>query len=92
MYDDGIVVNQLRWAGNRTERWRGRVAFNLLSKTNYDLLRSVVKNGSFTVRPEPDQRPGEFFQVTHVRGGFATEYSSRFKGAGYALSLNLEED
>ncbi len=91
MLDDGTIVNQLRWAGNRVERYNAQIAFGLLPKSLYDSLRSVVQKGIFMIQPEPDERPDEFFLVTHVGGGFPARYTSGFKAAGYDLSLSLRE-
>ncbi len=91
MLDEGTIINQLRWTGNRTERYRTRISFRLLSKANYDSLRELVKTAVFFIQAEPVQRPDEFFFVTHVRGGFPSEYTTLFKGNGYTISLNLEE-
>ena len=92
MWDNGTKVNQLRWAGNRTERYSARIGFDLTIKANYDLLRTVLKEASFVLQPEPDQRPREFFQGTHIPGGHPSGYTSKFKGAGYTHSISFEED
>ena len=92
MWDQGTKVNLLRWAGNRTERYSARIGFDLTAKSNYDLLRAVLKQASFVIQPEPTQRPDEFYQVTAVRGGHPANYTSRFKGAGYSHSIVVEED
>ncbi len=92
MLDDGRIVNQLRWAGNRVERYVASMAFELLPKTVYDSLRTVVKNGRFVIQPEPDERPDEFFFVTAVEGGFPARYSGRStKAPGYTLNLSVRE-
>lgn len=91
MDDGGTIVNPQRWAGNRTERYVARVSFHRLSKTNYDSMRTVVKEAVFVVQPEPTQRPDEFFLVTHVDGGFPSDYATSTKLNGYNLSLTLRE-
>ena len=91
MDDDGTIINPQRWAGNRTERYVARVSFQRLSKANYDSLRTVVKEAVFVVQPEPDQRPDEFFLVTHIDGGFPADYATGTKLNGYNLGMNLRE-
>lgn len=92
MFDGGTKVNLLRWAGNRTERYSARLGFDLSLKASYDALRVVLKQASFVLQPEPEQRPDEFFQVTAVPGGHPSSYTSKFKGAGYSHSITVRED
>jgi len=91
MADKGQIVNMLRWAGNRVERFRARVGFNLLAKADYDSLRQLVRDGLFTCYLEPVERPSEIFTVTATPGGAPSAYSSLYKANGYDLSLELEE-
>ena len=92
MWDGGTKVNLLRWAGNRAERYSAKIGFDLTSQANYKLLRTVLKQASFVLQPEPDQNPEEFFQVTHARTGHPAGYTGRFKGSGYTHSISVEED
>ncbi len=92
MFDDGIKVNQLRWAGNRIKRYNAAVGFSLLQKADYDTLLTVVDQGVFIIQPEPDQRPQEFFQVTATPNDWDANYASFFKPSGYNLVLVFEEN
>ena len=91
MLDDGVIVNQLRWAGNRVDRYAASLGFRRLAKSNLDSILAVVRKGVFTIQPEPDERPDEFFLVTALPGGWRQSYTSRFKQVGFNLDIRVEE-
>lgn len=92
MADDGVAVNQLRWAGNRVDRYRARMSFRLMTKAVLDSLQAVVKLNEVTAYPEPTQRPEAFYLGTFLTGGFPHSYTSEgYKGAGYSLDLEFRE-
>jgi len=90
--DLGIIVNQFRWAGNRVERFKARLGFTLLEKSDYDSLRALVRRGQITLQLEPVERPEEFFRGTVTPASAPSAYTSLFKGNGYNLELEFEED
>ena len=91
MMDNGQVLNFLRWAGNRIDRYQTSLIFRFLPKADYDSIRAVLKEGVFKIQPEPTTRPDEFFRVSHARAGFPWGYTTPFKGSGYTITLDLEE-
>ena len=90
-FDGGVQVNQLKFAGNRVERFAGRLDFILQSQANYDSLRSLFREPSFNAYLEPVTRPEEVFLVTAIPSPPSSEYASPFKGSGYNLSVLIRE-
>lgn len=91
MFDLGVSVNQLRWAGNRVDRYAARLDFNLIAKSLYKSVRSLLRNPAFTIYPEPAQNPDELFLVTATQTPVSAGYASPFKGSGYNFTVEVRE-
>lgn len=91
MADEGLHITQLRWAGNRVERFRARLSFSLLEKADYDLLRDLVRRLPFNVYLEPVDRTSEVFLVTALAAPTPSAYQTVYKANGYSLEMELVE-
>lgn len=91
MFDGGVKVSQLRWAGNRVRRYTARLGFVLFLKASYDTLQAAIDRGIFAIYPEPGERPQELFQVTGIMQPWEAEYSDLVKSLGYTLQLEVVE-
>lgn len=80
-----------RFTTTRTQRYRAKISWRLLTRLDYDRLLALKNEGvPFVFYPESVQVPKEFFYVNWVNA-FTANYTSKFKGAGYDLDMEVEE-
>jgi len=80
-----------RFSDQRISKYGARVSFRFLPQADYDILECIKNEGTpFLWYPESLSRPLEIYKVNWVNP-FETRYSIQFKGAGYDITMELEE-
>lgn len=84
-----IAYTQL--SKNRITRYGATVGWKFLSPELYYCLMDLKNEGStFLWYPESVYRPSEIWLV-HIISAWVAKYSSEYKGAGYDVTLELQE-
>jgi len=80
-----------RFSTNRISKYGATFNFRMLPRSDYENLECLKNEGQpFLWYPESVTRPKEIFYVNWL-GEFQAEYSFQYNGAGYNLSMNLDE-
>ena len=84
-------VAYTRFSENRISKYGASATFALMPQVDYDFLEALKNQGApFLWYPESETRPQEIYYVNWVNQ-FIANYTSSYKGAGYDLTMELEE-
>jgi len=89
--DGSIVKTYIKHSPYRSGKYGARVMFRFITESQLESLRLIKEAGSaFLWHPESDDRIDEIYYV-HWANPFTYQYTSKFKGAGFDLNMQLKE-
>ena len=91
MGDGQLQRTVVMHAPNRSAKYQAKVSFRLLPDATFEILRAVKESGlAFLWQPESETKPEDIFLV-HWTGPLRWSYTSKYKGAGKNMTLDLKE-
>lgn len=73
------------------EKYKASIVCNYCSETMINSLKEIWDSpDAFTFIPEPDDMPSDIY-LCHIINEFNAQYISNWKGAGYTITLEIEE-
>lgn len=91
MGDGQLQRTVVSYTPNRSAKYQAKASFRLLSDATFEILRAVKEDGlAFLWQPESETKPEDIFLV-HWTGPLQWSYTSKYKGAGKSMILDLKE-